>query len=95
MHNYDGISTTSKIKTTSVNGYIYSFCCKLNYMLYTYMYTCTCTHMKFKRNLIGTEYVDFHVQCKPLSDDESFMSTINSIRTPNLLVQCTSSCTAI
>ena len=33
-----------------------------------------------------TEYVEFHVQCKPLSDDESFMTTTNSIRIPNLLI---------
>ena len=44
------------------------------------------TYMKLERKLTGTEYVEFHMQCKPLSDDESLMSTINSIRTPNILI---------
>ena len=50
--------------------------------VHVYMYTC----MKLGRNLTGTEYVEFHVQCKPLSDDESFMTIINSTRIPNVLI---------
>ena len=46
------------------------------------MYTC----MKLERNLTRTEYVEFYVQCKPLSDDESLMSTTYSTKIPNLLV---------
>ena len=67
-----------------------------------YMYMCICimyTHMKLERNLTGTEYFEFHVQCKPLSDDESLMSTTYSTKIPNLLIHvhvilnsCTCTC---